>query len=194
MTKEEGKVVSHPSKAYWGALEMAKNHHITSKTFSGKFLKRYLVELGAIIKEYRCHTVLDLGCGKASIYKELDLEKEWGVTVTKYDPAVPEFEKEPEGKFDLVICTHVLGSIPIVDLGWFIDRMYGFANRAVYVAERVSHGRKDWCDITESCPVGWTAVRWLDELSPRRPEGIDLLFTVVYPRPEGLLYGRFKIP
>ena len=183
-----------PSNAYWKALEDAKRHHATSKTFSGKFLKRYAADIGTIVKERGCYTILDLGCGKASIYKERDLEAEWGVKVTKYDPAVPEFAEEPQGKFDLVICTHVLGTIPMVDLGWFIDRMYAFANKAVYVAERVSRGKKDWCDITESCPVGWTAVRWLDELSPRRPEAIDLYFTVVYPRPEGLLYGKFKVP
>lgn len=186
--------MNQPSDAYWKALEDSKRHHATSKTFSGKFLKRYTEEIGGIIKDYRCRSVLDLGCGKAAVYKERDLESEWGVKVTKYDPAVPEYSEEPQGKFDLVICTHVLGTIPIADHSWFIDRMYSFSSRCVFVAERVSQPKKDWCDIVESCPVGWTAVRWLDELSPRRPGGIVLHFTVVYPRPEGLLYGRFKIP
>lgn len=186
--------MSEPSDAYWKALEDAKQHHQTSKTFSGKFLKRYLDEICEVIKDYHCQTVLDLGCGKGLIYQERDLEAEWGVKITKYDPAVPEFATEPDGQFDLVICTHVLGTIPIVDLPWFIDRMYRFSRRCVFVAERVSNPKKDWCDIAESCPVGWTAVKWLDELSPRRPGGRVLFFTVVYPRPEGLLYGRFKVP
>lgn len=188
-----------PSDDYWAALEDAKHHHATSKTFSGRFLARYALEIGNIIKQNDYKSVLDLGCGKGVQYESTmpstgkTIEEYWGVPIFKYDPAVPKFAKEPEGTFDLVVCTHTLGAIPIADLGWFIDRLYAYANKAVYVVERISQPKKDWTDMAERCPVGWTAVRWLDELSPRRPTNKTLYFNVVYPRPEGLLYGKFVV-
>lgn len=183
-----------PSEDYWRAIEDAAKHHASSKTFSGKFLKRYLGDIGRIIERHDCKTVLDYGCGKGAIYNELDLEAGWGVKITKYDPAVPEFNKEPVGKFDLVICTHVVGCIPLHDLEWFIQRMYGYANKAVFVAERVGRCQdgKQWTKAVKEREGDWTAIQWLDELVPLRLDGVKLYFKVAYPMPSGIVYGLFE--
>lgn len=120
------------------------------------------------------------------------LEEYWGIEVTKYDPAWPEYSTPPEGKFDLVICTHVLGTIPIIDLPIFVHRLYRHTSKVLYVAERISEGpKKAWTEI--ECPIGWTAMQWIDLLGPLRPGGIKVFLTVAYPRPEGVLYGKFKL-
>ncbi len=147
---------------------------------------------------------MDFGCGKGLQYKQCikgpnrtdgpTLEEYWGIKVTKYDPAVPEFAKEPEGKFDLVICSHVLGTVPIKDLDdWFVDKLFSYANKAVYIVERISHPKKDWTQLAAECPVGWNAVKWLDLLVPHRVKGGPTIYLcVVYPHADGLIYGQFE--
>ena len=115
----------------------------------GMFLRPHAVPILGILRRLNCRSILDYGCGKGRQYawrshsdstgvpRGLSLEEFWGVPVTKYDPAWPPFEAEPWGLFGLVLCTHTLGSVPLEDLGWVIDRIYGFALEAVYVAEKI---------------------------------------------------------
>ena len=55
-------------------------------------------------------------------------------SVYKFDPCVKEFEIEPHGqKFDAVICTQVLGSIPDVDMPWLRDKLMNYATKFVFI-------------------------------------------------------------
>lgn len=192
-------MTTEPSNDYWKALEDSKRHHATSKTFSGKFLLKHAEPIKEIIERYGIRTILDYGCGKGEQYKMLlpnkqTLEEHWGIEVVKYDPAWPEFAKEPVGKFDLVICTHVLGTIPIKDLEWFAMRLYSHCGNVLYVGERMNatdKNKKNWTDL--ECPVGWTAMQWIDLLAPLRHGGVKVFLTVAYPRSDGIVYGRFKL-
>lgn len=152
-----------PSEAYKQALEATKRNHARQKTFSGRFLVRYLDDIREFIRAYNVRTVLDYGCGRGVQWEDGTLEAGLGVTVTKYDPGVPAFSKEPEGKFDLVICTQVLGSIPVEDLRWVIGRLYGYATGCVYVGERLGPVRKRiHAGLAEDglMPHGWTHAQW----------------------------------
>lgn len=140
--------MSEPGPDYQRALAATQKHHREHKTFSGRFLFRYLDDVKMLVEKYGCKTMLDYGCGKGVQYTQpLDngklLAEFLGVEVTKYDPGWPEFAAEPEGKFDLVICTQALGAIPIDSLPWAIGRLYGFASKAVYVAERIRPVKKN---------------------------------------------------
>ncbi|MDF3212152.1 hypothetical protein P3C35_30750, partial [Mesorhizobium sp. LMG15046] len=53
------------------------------------------------------------------------------------------FAAEPIGKFDLVICTHVLGSIPVLDLPWVLDRLYSLSNKALSIAQNTPPTKSD---------------------------------------------------
>lgn len=165
------------SPEYHKALEEARAHHASSKTYSGKFLRPHAPFIRELICRLRAGSVLDYGCGKgaqytwvshggdASIPEGQTIEHYWGVKVTKYDPAYPPFALEPVGKFDLVICTHVLGSIPIADLPVIVRRIFNYAREAVYFAEKIGEVRKQVFSEPDKFPRNWNAEIWARFLS-----------------------------
>ena len=158
----------NPSPAYHAALEASKQVH-KGKQFTGKFLRPHAPFIKEIIDRLGCKTVLDYGCGKGQQYEWVipttgqTIEQFWGVTVTKYDPAYEKFAAEPEGKFDLVICTQVLGAIPVSDIPWVVNRLYALADKALYVSERLGGARKVLGDNALR-PTEWTEDDWMGEL------------------------------
>lgn len=159
----------NPSPAYYAALEASKQVH-KGKQFTGKFLRPHAPFIKEIIDRLGCKTVLDYGCGKGQQYEWVipstgqTIEQFWGVTVTKYDPAYPPFAKEPEGTFDLVICTQVLGAIPVSDIPWVAGRLYWLADKALYVSERLGTARKELGNNTLR-PTDWSLDKWQSALS-----------------------------
>lgn len=137
------------SKAYHAAIQEATQHHLRSKTYSGLFLRPHAARIKEIIDRLKIRSILDYGCGKGRQYewvshddatgtpKGYTLEQFWGVTVRRYDPCWPPFAEAPEGRFDLVLCTHVLGSIPAPDFQAVKWNIYRYALKAVYFAEKL---------------------------------------------------------
>lgn len=167
--------MTQPSDKYFQALSLTQRHHDSqSKTFSGQFTWKNRHRIKEIIDRFDVRTILDYGCGGGKQYTNVDdetgesLEKYWGIVPTKYDPGVRRFAKEPTGKFDLVICVQVLGSIPRIDLPWVVDRLYGFANKAIFVSERLGAPRKQiYATMADDMPHGITKEEWIGLL--RRP-------------------------
>lgn len=168
------------SPTYRAALEASKKVHKT-KAFTGKFLRPHAAFIGEIIKRLGCATVLDYGCGKGQQYEWVipstgqTIEQMWGVSVTKFDPAYPPFAERPKGKFDLVICTQVLGTIPIPDMPWVVKDMMGFATKAVYVSERLGEARKEIADQSLR-PFAWTVMDWMRALSIPQAVNLEVTF------------------
>ena len=162
-----------PSQAYLAALEASKEIH-KGKQFTGKFLRPHAPFIKEIIDRLGCKTVLDYGCGKGQQYEWVipstgqTIEQFWGVSVTKYDPAYPPFAQEPVGKFDLVLCTQVLGAIPEGDRGWVVDRLYALAKKALYISERLHSPRKLIAD--NSLRPAWTVRDWQENTWRGRQE------------------------
>lgn len=160
-----------PSAAYHRAIAEATVHHAASKTYSGKLMRPHKPALTEIVNRLGIESALDYGCGKAAQYEWVDhvdgkrLEQIWGFPVTKYDPACLPFAAEPVGKFDLVICTHVLGSIPLEDMDWALARIIGFANKAVYFAEKIGPVKKTALSVAGR-PTDWSPEEWLRAVSP----------------------------
>lgn len=165
-----------PTKAYDEALEASKRIH-KGKAFTGKFLRPHAIYIKEIIDRLGVKTILDYGCGKGHQYEWVipstgqTIEQFWGVEVVKYDPAYPKFDREPSGSFDLVICTQVLGAIPVSDHGWVIDRLYSLADKALYVSERLGEARKIVGDQSLR-PTEYGIHVWLETLA--RPKGIEV--------------------
>lgn len=131
-----------PSKEYLDAIAEGRRHHLSSKTYSGSFLRPHKPYLSELIERLGIGSALDIGAGKGRQYEWRDpldgktLEQGWGFDVAKHDPCWPPFEAEPQGQYDLVICTHTASIIPAGDLKWFIKRIASHAGRAVYLAEK----------------------------------------------------------
>lgn len=171
---------------YHRCLEEARRHHESSKTYSGKFLRPHAPFIKELITRLGCRSVLDYGCGKGrqylwrpdnelgSIPKGMTIEEYWGVPVTKYDPAWPPFSTLPSGRFDLVICTHAIGSVPIVDLPWVTLEIQRFAMQAVYYAEKLGEVGKQVFSDPEIMPRRWTRAQWAEALKPRGRPSLEI--------------------
>ena len=162
---------------YFAALAEATAHHASSKTYSGKFLRPHAPVIRELIDTFGIRSILDYGAGKGAQYDWVShggpdqsipagqtLETFWGVKVTKFDPAWPPFAQRPSGRFDLVLCTHVLGSIPVLSLPEVVTDLYGYARVAVYVAEKIGPVRKRVFSEPGKFPRGWTRHDWSNAL------------------------------
>lgn len=197
------------SDSYRRALGEAKAHHASSKTYSGKFLRPHAPFIKEIIDRLGCKSVLDYGCGKgkqyewvshgdeASIPKGQTIEQFWGVDVCKYDPAYPPFELLAPGYFDLVICTHVLGSIPKADLADVLHLIFNRAGKAVYIAEKIGPVGKEVFSEPDLMPRGWSTGLWRATIAgERRIIGREKVETWVATREKtavGVLVERVKL-
>jgi len=104
------------------------------------------------VTRYNAKTILDYGCGKGLQYQEplpygmlsgeAMPENQWqtfdqylGVTVYRYDPCVSAFETPPppDAKFDGVICTQVLNSIPDADMPWVRHTLESHAAKFCFI-------------------------------------------------------------
>jgi len=134
------------SSYYEQQVAVGAKFQAENKTWAGLDIIKYQKHIRDLVKRYNAKTILDYGCGKGEQYRQLlPYESEdkrqtfddWlGVKVYCYDPCVPEYSQlPPEGtKFDGVICSQVLGTIPDADLPW--------------VAKKLESYTKDFCFIS----------------------------------------------
>lgn len=177
-----------PTEDYYRALKATQELHATSdKKFTGRFLLRYLEDIRKLCRDYGVRSILDWGCGKAICWKEpieawsgdirvnVRLKDYLAIeSFALHDPGVSEYSKDPDGKFDMVICTQALGSIPIADLPWAIHRLCGYANKVVYVGERLGKVRKRvHHDMAAAglMPHGWSHAQWKAVLRDSKIQG-----------------------
>tara|TARA_R110000764_G_scaffold63756_3_gene134732 strand:- start:598 stop:1137 length:540 start_codon:yes stop_codon:yes gene_type:complete len=73
----------------------------SGKGFGGQ---RYFNDLIEFLEKGNCKTVLDFGCGKGELAKELN---KLGFECQGYDPAIKVFHTFPNKKFDCVVSTDV---------------------------------------------------------------------------------------
>ena len=154
------------------------------KTFSGGSLEKHIPLIATLIDETSAKTVLDFGAGKGGLYRDAPgcptnsrykSLPEWGeVVVTCYDPGYEPFSEEAEGYFDGVISTDVIEHIPEEDVAWFLDDLFGRANKFVYIvaacypaAKTLPDGTNAHCTIYP--PKWWKAQM---ELAAKRSPGI----------------------
>lgn len=171
------------------AIAEAASHHLNSKTYSGMFLRPHAWYIAELIKRLRIKSILDYGCGKGRQYewvshddatgvpKGMTIEQFWATPVYKFDPCYEPFAKPPagDGRFDLVICTHVLGSIPTDHLPTFKWEVYRHADKAVYIAEKLGPVGKKVFSNTDAFPRGWSRGDWERALAPTGRSGLEVI-------------------
>ena len=132
---------ANPSQDYKDLISSYKELHKNEGAFKGISLRPLVPTLHKIIKSNDCKTLLDYGCGKGYAYndkyKELGLADKvqnlWNIdSFSLYDPAYPSHNKIPTGKYDIVLCTDVMEHIPEQDIDWVIQKIFNYANKAVF--------------------------------------------------------------
>ncbi len=140
---------------------------------------KHIPVIQRLMEEFKCKTVLDYGCGKATLARDADFD------VQCYDPGIPEYEKLPEPA-DLVVCTDVLEHIE---------------------PDLLENVLKHISDVTIIC--SWILIRTVPDFSKTLPDGtgphkiveppefwhekIYPYFREIYSRIGGGKYGGFVI-
>ena len=93
-------------------------------------------------KEFRCETVLDYGCGAATLSKSLPLP------VTNYDPAIEEYSKLPTEKHDMLVLSDVCEHIEPEYLDNVLETVRSLTEKVAYFVIATS------LDGTKTLPDG----------------------------------------
>jgi hypothetical protein len=155
-------------------IDQYRKMHEDPAMFAGFSLWPHIRRIKNLIDLIGANTVMDYGCGKGEQYKrpvEIDgqkfgtVEAYWDVSVTKWDPGVPEFSGAGRGfphcgVQDIVISTDVLEHIPEDDVGGTVVRLFDGARKAVFatiscrLAEKtLPNGENAHCTVKE--PSWW---------------------------------------
>ena len=132
-----------------------------SKKFLGLSLLPYASVIAEMVEKTGAETLLDYGCGAGFQYTKYRIHDAWGgIMPHLYDPAVPEFEAKPDGKFDGVISSDVLEHIEERNVAAFLDELFSYAKRFVFVTvccrpakKFLPDGRN--CHLTVRPPEWW---------------------------------------
>ena len=155
-------------------IELYKQHHKENEIYgNGGALKFHLRLLADVILETKSKTLLDYGSGKGSIYYDRSIQKHWGgIMPSLYDPAVPEFEKLPDGPFDGVYSIDVMEHIPHEEVPEVLEQIFDRAERFVFlgIATDVSktilpNGENAHCTLED---IDW----WEEIVNRYRPTDI----------------------
>lgn len=87
------------------------------------------------VKLLKPASILDYGCGRSKLVEVLG--ESCGASVTRYDPAIPEFDKKPEAgsQFDLLINVDVLEHVPESELDSVVGEMASYCKNAIIVID-----------------------------------------------------------
>jgi hypothetical protein len=156
------------SPYYQESVRLGTEFQKNNKNWAGYDVVKYQKLIKDLVVRYDAKTILDYGCGKGLQYREklpygqlaenpIPLE-DWktfdeylGVKVYTYDPCVEEHDQlpDPEIKFDGVICTQVLNSIPDDDMSWVKDLLQQHSAKFCFIGvnfQREAKGKKTMYD------------------------------------------------
>ena len=154
-------------------IEQYKQYHKEHTEYgNGGGLKFYLQHIIDLVQDTKAETLLDYGCGKAEGYFEYNHHKNWGnIMPSLYDPAIPEYEVLPEGKFDGVMSFDVLEHIPKEQIPETFQTIFSKAKKFVFLGIATSpadailpNGENAHCTIE---PIGWWETM-VEKYAPKR--------------------------
>lgn len=129
------------SEYYEQSVQAGIKFQKENKSWAGYDVVKYQKQIKDLVVHYNAKTILDYGCGKGLQYVDkLPYEEngpwqtldEWlGVNVYKYDPCVEGFQTPPPPgtKFDGVIVSQVLHTIPDPDMSWVREELESYTGK-----------------------------------------------------------------
>ncbi|MGI9382588.1 MAG: methyltransferase domain-containing protein [Methyloligellaceae bacterium] len=107
--------------------------HIHASRVYGATSVKNLRFLRPEIRLRRPRSILDYGCGQSRLLDELDLG--YPVILHRYDPAIPDYAKKPEGAVDLLLNIDVLEHIEEEDLDRVLAEMRAACRDAIIIVD-----------------------------------------------------------
>ena len=141
----------------------------------GLSILRYQDQLAKIAKQFKPKTLLDYGCGAGDQWKQPHrLHRHLGLRwfdVRLYDPAFPDHDEKPWGKFDGVLCSDVLEHVPEAEVDELVATLFGHAKQFVWASVCCRPAKKTFPDGT-NLHVTLQPLDWWREVFARRAGGI----------------------
>lgn len=132
--------------------------HYDHNHFGGGTLQHYLTDIKETITKHDITSILDYGCGKGHMIPE-----EWN-NIRLYDPGYQPYAKKPKSTYDLVISTDMLEHIEPEYLDNVLEEIYGYANKAVYLAISTVKAKKTLPDGRNAHLIVETEEWWIDKI------------------------------
>lgn len=94
---------------------------------------KYFQLIKNIIKQNNFTSILDYGCGNATLYKKFQQNK-IEIEFYNYDFAIPKYNKFPNlnKKIDLVVCFDVLEHVPEMELYLILDKIFNISDNVIF--------------------------------------------------------------
>lgn len=120
--------------------------------------QRWATVVQMLMQEYGCVSVLDYGCGKQTLQREL------GFPIHQYDPCIPEFSATPVPA-DLVVCTDVLEHIEPDCIDAVLDDLKRVTGKVAFLTVATGPAKKSLPDgrnahILQRAPKWWLPMFW----------------------------------
>jgi hypothetical protein len=114
--------------------------------FHGLSILQHVEQIGKLLRQHQCESVLDWGCGRADAYgSPHKIHGAWGIKrkdVHLYDPAFKSYAEKPTRKADAVICSDVLEHVPEDEVADFILDLFDHAKKVVWASVCCRPARK----------------------------------------------------
>lgn len=118
----------------------------------GLAILRYREQIADLVRKHKAATLLDYGCGAGDQWRQPHrLHRDFGLRwfdVELYDPAFPEHQEKPWGKFDGVLCSDVLEHVPEDEVEAFVATLFSHAKRFVWASVCCRPAKKTFDDGT----------------------------------------------
>jgi len=108
---------------------------------SGRHYADRVMTLAAKLSETGPATILDYGCGKATLCESLPQFR-----VHNYDPCIPEYAARPESAYDLVVCTDVMEHVEPASTVEVLADIASYAARAIFFQIATRPAKKELPD------------------------------------------------
>lgn len=141
----------------------------------GLSILRYREQIAGLVKQFKAKTLLDYGCGAGDQWKQPHrMHRELGLRwfdVRLYDPAFPDHDEKPWGKFDGVLCSDVLEHVPEAEVDALVATLFGHARHFVWASVCCRPAKKAFPDGT-NLHVTLQPMEWWREVFARHAGGI----------------------
>jgi hypothetical protein len=141
------------------------------RPFEGSSLIPHISQIRDLAITCGAKTMLDYGSGKGAAYFVPGFYKDptgrfstaaealGDLTVTCYDPAIPEFSALPDAVFDGVVCTDVMEHLAEEDVPWVLNEIFAKAKLFVFMTIAAFPAKKSLPDGRNAHstvrPLGW---------------------------------------